>query len=264
VIREFDAGPSPARSTWIDPGEQAAFLRVASRVRGATTLDIGVGGGRTVPIVRLLTDHYVAVDYLPEMVALCRRSWPDVDVSVADARDLGQFDSGRFGFVLFSFNGIDGIGHADRPRALGEIHRVLEPGGLLVFSTHNKDGPTFGATPWRPAGAPERASAPIHHRVLRAAAIMALNPGHLPRSVRNWRRLRRHASAGPDWAIGPVEAHDFDLLLHFTTLTGQVHELDRLGFETEAVFDAEEGRQVELGSDTSGIRYFHIVAKKRP
>jgi SAM-dependent methyltransferase len=194
---------------------------------------------------------------------MCRRSWPDVDVRVADARDLGQFDSGQFGFVLFSFNGIDAMDHADRPRVLAELHRVLAPGGLLVFSTHNKNGPTFGATPWRRAGPPEGDSAPALHRVLRAAAQMVLNPAYYPRSIRNWNRLRRNATGGPDWAVGPVEAHDFDLLLHFTTLSGQIGELDRVGFDAEAVFAPEGGRRVAPGTDTSGIRYFHIVAAKR-
>jgi SAM-dependent methyltransferase len=263
VIREFDAGSSMARSTWIDRGEQAAFLWVASRVRGAAALDVGVGGGRTVPLVRLLTDTYVAVDYLPEMVEMCRRSWPEVDVRVGDARNLDQFDTEQFGFVLFSFNGIDAVDHEDRSRVLAELHRVLTPDGLLVFSTHNKSGPTFGATPWRRAGPPEDDSALAIHRLLRSAASLVLNPAYYPRSIRNWRRLRRHATGGPDWAVGPVEAHDFDLLLHFTTLSGQVDELDRAGFDTEAVFAPEGGRRVERGSDMSGIRYFHVVARKR-
>ncbi len=184
VLREFAYGEGVSRSAWwSDRGEQAAFLWIAGRVRGAAALDVGVGGGRTVPIMRLVTDEYVAVDYTAEMVDLCRLSWPDVDVRLADARNLREFASDRFGFVVFSFNGIDALDHVDRLGALRELHRVLTPGGLLMFSTHNRDGPVFGSTPWRRPPSPEAASWSLRYRTLRWLGGLILNPCHLPRSL---------------------------------------------------------------------------------
>jgi SAM-dependent methyltransferase len=40
--------------------------------------------------------------------------------------------------VVFSFNGIDTIrSDGSRARCLGEISRILEPGGVFIFSSHN-------------------------------------------------------------------------------------------------------------------------------
>ena len=50
----------------------------------------------------------------------------------ADARNLSRFGDGKFALVLFSFNGIDGVGRADRYRILREFHRVVRPGGWLL------------------------------------------------------------------------------------------------------------------------------------
>jgi len=61
--------------------------------------------------------------------------------------------------------------------------------------------------------------------------------------------------------IGPVEAHDFALLVHYVTLRQAHGELDEAGLTLEAAFDAERGAPVGLDEDLSGIRYFHIVAR---
>jgi SAM-dependent methyltransferase len=42
-----------------------------------------------------------------------------------------------YGFVLFSHNGIDHLELPERERALVEMKRVLRPGGLMAFSSHN-------------------------------------------------------------------------------------------------------------------------------
>ena len=107
-------------------------------------LDIGVGTGRTVEFFAPLVDSYVGVDYAPRMIETCETNfgerWTNVRFSVADVRDLSEFEAGSFDLVLFSFNGIDCISHEDRLRALGEIGRVCAPDGTLCFSSHNLNG----------------------------------------------------------------------------------------------------------------------------
>ena len=60
------------RDGLIDPGEALLVRRIAEQADRRPILDIGVGGGRTIPLLRSVTDEYVAVDYLEEMVTLAR------------------------------------------------------------------------------------------------------------------------------------------------------------------------------------------------
>src|SRR3989338_8328332 len=54
-----------------------------------------------------------------------------------DAAQL-DFPNNHFDYALFSFHGLDYLfPEEQRTRALHEIHRVLKPGGLFAFSSHN-------------------------------------------------------------------------------------------------------------------------------
>ena len=124
----------------IHPAEAAILERFHNELRDARMLDIGVGAGRTTlhfaPVVR----SYVGVDYAPAMVEACKERFKDqanATFEVCDAREMSQFADGSFDFVLFSYMGLDSVGHEDRARILGEIRRVLRPGGRLAFSSHN-------------------------------------------------------------------------------------------------------------------------------
>src|ERR1700728_306396 len=69
---------------WINVGERTAVLGLADLVRGKRILDIGVGAGRTVSLLRLLSDAYVGVDYTPGQVTACQRRYPHLDIRLAD------------------------------------------------------------------------------------------------------------------------------------------------------------------------------------
>lgn len=58
---------------WTDQGEAAAVVAVTEQIRGKRLLDIGVGAGRTVPIMRSISNDYRAVDFLAPMVDICQR-----------------------------------------------------------------------------------------------------------------------------------------------------------------------------------------------
>ncbi len=245
---------------WISAGERRALLEVAPRVRSEPTLDVGVGAGRTASLLRLLTDDYVAVDYSPAMVDACRRNHPGIDVSLADARDLSRFGDGRFGFVLFSFSGIDAVGHADRRVVLGELHRVLRPGGWLVFSTHNQDGPSHRAVPWRGTPFP----GPAWYRAVRWVARLPLEAGRLRRSWVHWLRNRRLDVAGDGWSVRASAPHDFGIVIHYVTLAELLAELQAAGFTAVEIYDSERGDRVAPGDDTSDVHAFHVVAQRPP
>lgn len=239
---------------WTDPGEQAAIEHVAAEVRGQPILDIGVGAGRTTTLLRALSPHYVGIDYTPEMVAACRQAHPGVRFLQMDARDLGQFADGEFALAVFSFNGIDAVPAADRPRVLAEVHRVLRPGGVAVLSSHNREGPgaherpglhvPFSANPLR-----------LGWRVLRQLAAM-------PRSWANHLRLRGANEEHEDWALRNCGAHQFGLLVIYTTLAQQHRELAQAGFQREATYGNLAPRALADGEDTSAIWWFHHVVRK--
>lgn len=104
---------------------------------GSAILDLGVGGGRTTGYLAGRASRYVGVDYAAAMVDACRNRFPSLEFTVADAADLRAFPNASLDVVVFSFNGIDML-HSDARRScLGHIHRILKPGGRLIFSSHN-------------------------------------------------------------------------------------------------------------------------------
>jgi SAM-dependent methyltransferase len=102
----------------------------------ARLLDIGVGGGRTTEPLSARTD-YVGIDYSPAMVEATRQRCPGADIRLANAAELSAFESARFDVVVFSFNGIDYLTSEQRRRCVAEVSRVLAPGGMFIFSSHN-------------------------------------------------------------------------------------------------------------------------------
>ena len=238
---------------WTDAGERVALAAAAPLVRGRPVLDVGAGAGRTASFLRLLTDDYVAVDYTPEMVAAFRRNHPDLEVHQADARDLSRFPDGRFGFAVFSFNGIDAVAHHERATVLAELRRVVEPGGWVLWSTHNLDGPGHREVPWR--GRSD--GGPLWWRVPRWLARL---PRELPRHRRSWRNWwanRRFGEEHEGWAVRTSAAHDFGILMHYASLGAVRAEAAAAGFVDVTVWDREGRPAVE----PSGSHWFQVLAR---
>ena len=124
-------------STLLKPPEAAWLSKYQSHISGRDVLDIGVGAGRTTRHLAPLARRYEAVDYSPVMVGYLKAVMPEISVRQADFRNLSIFDDRSFDFVLATDNVIDALAHEDRLRALREACRVLRPGGLLAFSSHN-------------------------------------------------------------------------------------------------------------------------------
>ncbi len=246
---------------WCDPGELGAVLSVADRVRDREILDIGVGGGRTTSLLRLLSRDYVGIDYTPDLVDLCRARHPGVDIRHGDARALTDFAAGSRDLVMFSHNGIDSVGHEDRQLILAEVARVLRPGGIFLFSTMNKDNPTFGGNPGTVPDNPYLIGS-LLPRPIRTVAVP--DDGDDPkwaRAVRGWRRLRDEVVDHGDWGLAANPGHEFTLLNHFTTLEGEHRELSRHGFAVDEVFSSESAQPVPTGQPVESI-YMYFVARR--
>ncbi|MFZ0813943.1 MAG: methyltransferase domain-containing protein [Candidatus Sulfotelmatobacter sp.] len=124
-----------AALNYLTPCERLLFEQYLHS--GMAILDLGVGGGRTTPYLSSIAGRYVGADYAPEMIAACRKKFPHLEFEVANAADLSVFQSASFDAAVMAFNGIDYLPDETRLRALQEIHRVLRPDGILVFSSHN-------------------------------------------------------------------------------------------------------------------------------
>lgn len=128
----------------LQPAEQTILDLFRDQWSKMKMLDIGVGGGRTTQHFSRLVMDYVGIDYCAEMIAACQQGFvtsvPAAVFEVCDARDMSQFDDHSFDFILFSFNGIDAISHADRLKVFQEVCRVGKTGGYFYFSSHNLQG----------------------------------------------------------------------------------------------------------------------------
>jgi SAM-dependent methyltransferase len=106
------------------------LLDAAGAGAGSNLIDIATGPGSVAAKARQRGAACIGVDLSPEMIALARRSHPDIDFRVAEVEHL-PFADGSFDALVCNF----GLGHFPWPEAaLAECRRTLKAGGRLAFS----------------------------------------------------------------------------------------------------------------------------------
>lgn len=190
---------------WLFPVEKRIFERHLSGL--GRVLDVGCGCGRTSRYLRDMGHTVTAIDVVPEMLDIARELVTGVDFRWMDACSL-EFENMSFDYVLFSYNGMDGIyPEGKRKACLKEIYRVLRPGGGFVFSSHN------------------------------AASLKSLFPTNRFRLVNLLLNLRKRRMFQPY----RLEIHPSGTLeLYTTTLYRQKRELWDAGFRSINVYGQEE------------------------
>jgi SAM-dependent methyltransferase len=139
VYRAF--GNVETRNSLQELLELPVLLRTLRPPRGQRVLEIGCGRGVALPVIgaRLRPAALTGVDIDPALVAIARdrveRSGIRATVVEADVRAL-PFDDGDFDLVIdfgtcYHVTG----GRAGSAAALGEIARVLRPGGRFIHET---------------------------------------------------------------------------------------------------------------------------------
>lgn len=235
------------------PAERAILSRYATELRESRLLDIGVGAGRTATHLSDLAAGYTGIDYAPEMIERCRARYPEIDFRCGDARRLSEFEDARFGTVFFSNNGIDHMTPADRRLVLAEVHRVLAPGGLFLFSTQNLDSKSRRRPHVFKGFAP---GAPSPARLAENARRFAF----YLRGIANYLASRRYESRGDGYAMLANPIHNFRLVMYWATVPHQVRQLAAAGFHVLEAFGFEGGPlPLDLSTDDP---FVYFVARK--
>jgi SAM-dependent methyltransferase len=236
-------------SKLLTPPETACLLKHQAHIFGRDVLDIGVGAGRTARYLAPLAARYEAVDYSPVMVAYMKSAMPEVSVRQLDFRDLGVFGDQSFDFVFATDNVIDALAHDDRLRALREACRVLRPGGILAFSSHNiHHGKAFSGPRLHGSSNPVRFAA------------------NCVNYVRGWRNHVRVASlrrTTSTYALLNDPGHHFACLHYYVARSEVRSQLQSAGMRLIEAFDAN-GQIAPEGQDDSENSSLTYVAERLP
>lgn len=225
------------RTLELMPPERRLLTCLSHRWSQVDMLDLGVGAGRTAWTFAPLARSYVGLDYLERMVELARQNVGEDDSTrfvLGDARDLSDFEDGSFDVVMFSFNGIDSIGHEDRLKALSEARRVTRHDGVFFFSTHS-----LRALPWRHELTLPRLDHPFESTIQSIASVRKTI-----QLYRSNRELDREAIRRDGWALVWDAGHDFQVRIYYVMPEHQLEQLAEAGFAAEEVLDMA-GRPVD-------------------
>jgi SAM-dependent methyltransferase len=224
------------------PPEETILRLMLPELRTARMLDLGVGAGRTALHFAKHVREYVGADYSESMIRECQRrfaSYPHpLSFVVCDARSLSMFANESFDFILFSFNGIDYVNHADRLTILKEIRRVGKAGGWFCFGTHNLN---FCA------------------QLFELRRIISLNPKFASRTARklklrfahNWRVRAATVRRAPYMLINDG-SHSHRLLTYYVRPEEQLRQLTE-DFANIRVFSSVSGSEIIGESEFASI-----------
>jgi SAM-dependent methyltransferase len=231
------------------PVEQVLFDRYRAELSGRV-LELGVGAGRVTRYLCNLAADLHGIDISPAMVERARLACPAATIDVRDLRDLSAYADASFDAVVAPFNVIDVLDDDERQQTLDGIGRILLPGGLVIFSSHNLAHAPLVHGPIRQLFEDVRA-----RRLKRAVGGLV----RLPRSVANHARQRRQERAGPGYAIVNDRAHDYALSQYYISRDEQERQLYRHGFRLVDCLDLA-GSLVSAGAAAAISSELYYVA----
>lgn len=228
--------------------EKTIFEKYRADLLNRRILDVGCGAGRTTPALLEYSRHYLGLDYSEGMLAQFRRKFPGVPIAHGDMRRMTAIGDGTCDVAFCSFNTLDYVAHADRLTTLGEFHRVLAENGLLIFSSHNLNGPIT-------RGGPHLA---WNFHPLKLARNVALFAAETWRHAKN----RRKEESGDGYAILNDCGHGYRLLSYYIDKRRQAAQLAAAGFRLLECYD-RTGRAIGLQHDDRGSSFIYYVARKQ-
>jgi SAM-dependent methyltransferase len=185
------------------------------------------------------------------MTRYCQQLYPGVKFATVDARNMKEYRDGQFAFVIFSFNGIDSVPPDDRLAIIKECHRVLKPGGLFAFSSHNIEKPVYGA---------------FHLSNIE----FTLHPIRLAREFQKYftgwghhLKNRKHEVFTPDYTVRNDNAHNYTLMHYYISKANQVKQLQSFGFEEVRIIDRKGAWTDATTPDTTSSWIYYLARKRR-
>jgi SAM-dependent methyltransferase len=227
---------------------ESLLLASHRQALAGSVLELGCGAGRLTGHLIEVAEAVHGLDLSPAMVAYCRRTYPRGTFSEGDIRELSLFGEASLDAVIAPYNVLDALGDAERQAVLGQIRRLLRPGGMLIMSSHNRAFvPRIGLAMRVLLGSPRR-------------PVKSL--ARLPRRVRNRRSLRPLERSEPGYSLRNDEAHDFSLLHYYISREDQERQLAEHGFELLECRDLD-GHVLGPGQTAARCPELHYVARRR-
>ena len=116
-----------------------ALLDAAGVAPGRRLLDVATGPGYAAALAAHRGATVVGVDFSPDMLALAGDLHPDVEFRQADASAL-PFEDATFDAAIANFL----MPHvSDLPAVVGELARVVRPGGRVALTTWDPEPATY-------------------------------------------------------------------------------------------------------------------------
>lgn len=120
------------------PLDRQLLDRFAASVRDAGPVcDMGCGPGHVARYLHEQGTEICGIDLSPAMVEQARRLNPGIEFRQGDMQELDAPDGAWAGIA--AFYSIIHIPRGELTRVLGELRRVLQPGGLLLLAFHIGD-----------------------------------------------------------------------------------------------------------------------------
>lgn len=104
---------------------------------GDSVLDLACGLGRTTVLLHEMGMRVRGIDRSETFVNIAKRRFPYLDICVGSFDDIEE-ETASFSNVFIGLNSIDcAFPEEQRIAALRECARLLKPGGIFIFSSHN-------------------------------------------------------------------------------------------------------------------------------
>jgi SAM-dependent methyltransferase len=221
--------------TWTRGAEHEVLSKYSDALTGRV-LEFGMGGGRMTRHLIEIAETLHGIDIAQDMVSYCQAQYPAGTFAQVDLRNLSSWDSDAWDAIYGGYNTFDTLSCTERDGLFANVARLLRPGGLFIFSSHNRGTIPLARKPWDSAN-------PRPHGL--ASWLV-----RRPRAILNYLRLAAFQSVQEDYAILVDDALDYSLLQIYIGRDAQERQLAKHGLVLLDCFD-DDGAPIDVRETAS-------------